>query len=244
MFVNEGFAAPFAGLSAGLQRQMVFASLRIGLYEPVRDWVCGKDFKGDPPLLKKILAALITGAIGITVASPTDLVKIRFQGDRRLPAAERRYTGVFNAYSKIIKVEGVLGLWTGLAPNIVRNAVFNAAELASFDQYKQLLLNSKLMTDNIFCHLVASSGAGFTAAVLGSPVDVVKTRIMNAKKGSGVAYSGVFDCIFRTFKEEGFLAFYKGFGANASRIISWNVVMFVTLQQIRQHIGTKYYRID
>jgi solute carrier family 25 uncoupling protein 8/9 len=33
--------------------------------------VCGKDLKGDPPLLKKILAAMITGTIGISVASPT-----------------------------------------------------------------------------------------------------------------------------------------------------------------------------
>jgi hypothetical protein len=43
-----------------------------------------------------------------------------------------------------------------------------------------MLLNSGLMVDNIYCHLVASSGAGLTAAIIGSPVDVVKTRIMMA----------------------------------------------------------------
>ena len=30
--------------------------------------------------------------------------------------------------------EGVLGLWRGLGPNVARNAIVNAAELASFDQ--------------------------------------------------------------------------------------------------------------
>ncbi len=39
------------------------------------------------------------------------------------------------------------------------------------------------MEDNIPCHLVSSSIAGFTATVVGSPVDVLKTRIMNAKPG-------------------------------------------------------------
>ncbi len=36
----------------------------------------GKDFKGDPPLHLKIAAGLTTGALGIMVASPTDLVKV------------------------------------------------------------------------------------------------------------------------------------------------------------------------
>lgn len=30
--------------------------------------------------------------------------------------------------------EGMLGLWRGLGPNVARNAIVNAAELASFDQ--------------------------------------------------------------------------------------------------------------
>ena len=37
MVREEGGLALFKGLNAGLQRQMVFASIRIGLYEPVRN---------------------------------------------------------------------------------------------------------------------------------------------------------------------------------------------------------------
>lgn len=40
----------------------------------------GKDFKGDPPLHLKVAAGLTTGALGICVASPTDLVKVRGGG--------------------------------------------------------------------------------------------------------------------------------------------------------------------
>jgi len=43
----------------------------------VRNFYVGKDFKGDPPLHLKIAAGLTTGALGIMVASPTDLVKVR-----------------------------------------------------------------------------------------------------------------------------------------------------------------------
>ena len=82
------------------------------------------------------------------------------------------------------------------------------------------------MNDNITAHLVCSSVAGFVAAFVGSPVDVTKTRVMNAKPG---VYKGVIDCVIKTMKNDGPLAFYNGFSANANRIVTWNIFMFVTL---------------
>lgn len=35
--------------------------------------------------------------------------------------------------------EGVGALWTGLGPNVARNAIINAAELASYDQVKEVI---------------------------------------------------------------------------------------------------------
>jgi solute carrier family 25 uncoupling protein 8/9 len=80
MAAEEGFSSLYKGLSAGLQRQIVFASLRIGLYEPVKQLYVGKDHVGPISVWTRILAALTTGAIGISIANPTDVVKIRFQG--------------------------------------------------------------------------------------------------------------------------------------------------------------------
>jgi solute carrier family 25 uncoupling protein 8/9 len=56
----------------------VFAGLRIGLYVPVRTLIAGELKPGENPTLRvKILAALMTGTIGISVANPTDVVKVR-----------------------------------------------------------------------------------------------------------------------------------------------------------------------
>ena len=75
---EEGFFALYNGLTAGLQRQVVFAGLRIGLYVPVRTLIAGELKPGENPTLAvKILAAMATGTIGICVANPTDLVKVR-----------------------------------------------------------------------------------------------------------------------------------------------------------------------
>jgi solute carrier family 25 uncoupling protein 8/9 len=50
------------------------------MYVPIRDAICGPLPEGvNPSLLQKIAAAAVTGTIAITVANPTDLVKIKMQ---------------------------------------------------------------------------------------------------------------------------------------------------------------------
>ena len=72
--------------------------------------------------------------------------------------------------------------------------------------------------------------AGFTACCVGSPFDVVKTRMMNR----GVKYNGFADCVIKTMKHEGPFAFYNGFTANFMRIGTWNICMFVTLEKVKK----------
>ncbi|RRT80722.1 hypothetical protein B296_00011454 [Ensete ventricosum] len=91
----------------------------------------------------------VTRALAITVANPTDLVKVRLQSEGKLPpGVPRRYLGALDAYFKIIRQEGIWSLWTGLGPNIARNAIINAAELASYDQIKQV--KSRMMGDSSY----------------------------------------------------------------------------------------------
>ena len=48
------------------------------MYVPIRDIITGPLPEGtNPSLLQKILAAAVTGTIAISVANPTDLVKIK-----------------------------------------------------------------------------------------------------------------------------------------------------------------------
>nr|KYP32209.1 hypothetical protein KK1_047155 [Cajanus cajan] len=195
----------------------------------------GKDHVGDVPLSKKILAAFTTGAVAIAVANPTDLVKVRLQAEGKLPhGVPRRYSGSLYAYSTIVRQEGVQALWTGLGPNIARNAIINAAELASCDQVKQTILKIPGFTDNVVTHLLAGLGAGFFAVCIGSPVDYmqIKWRMMGDS-----SYKSTLDCFIKTLKNDVSyftdpLPFYKGFLPNFGQLGSWNVIMFLTLEQV------------
>lgn len=226
---EEGLLALWKGIVPGLHRQCVYGGLRIGLYDPVKALIVGSAYVGEISLFSKILAALLTGAIAITLASPTDLVKVRLQSEGKMPlGAAKRYSGAMDAYYTIAKQEGLTALWTGLGPNIARNATINAAELASYDQVKEAILRIPGFTNNALTHLFAGLGAGFFAVCIGSPLDVVKSRMM----GDSI-YKNTIDCFLKTLKSEGPLAFYKGFLPNFTRLGIWNVIMFLTFEQVK-----------
>ena len=92
----------------------------------------------NPSLGQKVIASLISGTIAITVANPTDLVKVKMQGQgvAMLKGEPRMYNGSMHCYSKLLAEGGIANLWTGWGPNVFRNSIINAAELASYDQLK------------------------------------------------------------------------------------------------------------
>ncbi|XP_003971156.1 mitochondrial uncoupling protein 2-like [Takifugu rubripes] len=229
MVRTEGPRSLYSGLVAGLQRQMSFASVRIGLYDSVKQFYTrGSDCIG---VGTRLLAGCTTGAMAVALAQPTDVVKVRFQAQARSPGESRRYCSTIDAYKTIAKEEGVHGLWKGTAPNIARNAIVNCTELVTYDLIKDTLLKSTPLTDNLPCHFVSAFGAGLCTTVIASPVDVVKTRYMNSSPGQ---YGGVLNCAASMLTKEGPRSFYKGFLPSFLRLGSWNVVMFVTYEQLKR----------
>ncbi|KAG9480109.1 mitochondrial brown fat uncoupling protein 1 [Eleutherodactylus coqui] len=226
---TEGPRSLYNGLVAGLQRQMSFASIRIGLYDTVKlFYTNGKEKAG---IGSRILAGCTTGALAVTVAQPTDVVKVRFQAQITLQGVKKRYNGTMDAYKTIAREEGMRGLWKGTFPNVTRNAIVNCTELVTYDLIKESLLQYKLLTDNLPCHFVSAFGAGFCTTVIASPVDVVKTRYMNSPPG---LYKSAINCAWTMVTKEGPTAFYKGFVPSFLRLGSWNVVMFVSYEQLKR----------
>jgi len=225
---EEGVRGLYGGLTAGLQRQCCFASLRIGLYQPAKASIASLTHSHENHVLVRILAGALTGGFAVMIAQPTDVVKVRMQAQNSGKGVAKRYASCWAAYRHIIRHEGVKGLWKGFSPNVARNAIINASELVSYDIFKTQLLSRGLLSDNMPCHLLSACGAGFVATVIGSPVDLVKTRFINAKPGT---YRGVLDCALQVARQGGLRTFYNGFLPAFMRMASFNICMFVTFEQ-------------
>ncbi|KAM9318506.1 dicarboxylate carrier UCP2-like [Pholidichthys leucotaenia] len=229
----EGPRGLYSGLVAGLHRQMSFASVRIGLYDTMKQFYTrGSDSAG---VGVRLLAGCTTGGMAVAFAQPTDVVKVRFQAQGRRPenGSVLRYSSTIDAYRTIARDEGIKGLWKGCLPNIARNAIVNCSEMVTYDIIKELILKYQLMTDNMPCHFTAAFAAGFCTTIVASPVDVVKTRFMNSVPGQ---YSGAMSCALTMLINEGPTAFYKGFTPSFLRLGSWNIVMFMSYEQIKRAV--------
>ena len=80
------------------------------------------------------------GFVGSLVGNPADLSLVRMQADTMLPVEQRRgYNNVYDAFRRIVADEGVLGLWRGCTPTVIRAVVLNLAMLAPYDEVKERL---------------------------------------------------------------------------------------------------------
>lgn len=148
---------------------------------------------------QKAGCASFAGFIGSLVGNPADLILVRMQADKRLPVAERRnYTGTANALVKIVSEEGILGLWRGATPTVIRAVVLNLAMLATYDEAKEQILHFLQSKDeSLNVRIAASAISGISASVASLPLDNAKTKLQKMTKNADgtLPYKNIFDAL-------------------------------------------------
>ncbi|KAG9282593.1 mitochondrial uncoupling protein 4 [Astyanax mexicanus] len=236
---EEGPLKLWQGATPAIYRHIVYSGGRMVAYEQLRESVLRRSEDGSFSVWKAAVGGMVSGTFGQFLASPTDLVKVQMQmeGRRRLEGKPPRVRGVYHAFVKIISEGGIRGLWAGWVPNVQRAALVNLGDLATYDSVKHLLLRHTSIGDNWICHGMASTCSGLVAATMGTPADVVKTRIMNQPRdsnGRGLLYKSSIDCLGQSVKGEGFLSLYKGFLPTWLRMAPWSMTFWLTYEQIRR----------
>jgi len=216
IFREEGyFGGLMKGFTASMIREMSYSSLRMGLYDPIKELLApNAKTKDDFTLIQKIAAGACSGAMGSALVNPTDLIKIRFQSV--CFGQTKPYKNTFDGFYTIWKNEGFSGLYKGIGPTTLRASVLTSAQLSSYDHTKRVLLRNNILDDNIFLHLTASIVSGLVTTTATNPVDIVKTRWM-ASLGSHM-YKNPLDCFIKTVQSEGPHALMKGWVPNYLRL--------------------------
>lgn len=236
MLQNEGIGAMYKGLSAGLLRQATYTTARLGTFRILTNKAISANDGKPLPLYQKALCGVTAGAIGASVGSPADLALIRMQADATLPAAQRRhYKNAFHALYRIVSEEGVLALWKGAGPTVVRAMALNMGMLASYDQSIEVLRDN-IGLGEASSVVGASALSGFFASACSLPFDYVKTQIqkMQPDAQGRYPYTGSLDCVVKTLKSGGPLKFYSGFPVYCIRIAPHVMMTWIFLNQINK----------
>ncbi|XP_001606647.1 mitochondrial uncoupling protein Bmcp [Nasonia vitripennis] len=229
---QEGVKALYSGISSAILRQATYGTIKFGTYYSLKQSATDR-WGTDDLVLINIVCAAVAGAISSAIANPTDVVKVRMQ-----VGLEANLT-LMGCFQDVYHHEGVRGLWRGVGPTAQRAAVIAAVELPIYDFSKKELI--PYIGDSISNHFISSFIASMGSAVSSTPIDVVRTRLMNQRRirtvGGALSpyiYSSSIECFVQTFKNEGFFALYKGFIPTWLRMGPWNIIFFITYEQLKK----------
>ncbi|KAJ3043787.1 mitochondrial aspartate-glutamate transporter agc1 [Rhizophlyctis rosea] len=191
----------------------------------------------------------VAGAIGATVVYPIDLVKTRMQNQRSKVVGQVLYKNSWDCFQKVIRNEGVMGLYSGLIPQLV-GASF---ELTSGEHYMKTVAPEKAikLTMNdlvrsktrdpktgeipLWAEILAGCTAGGSQVLFTNPLEIVKIRLQvqgEAAKAALDASTPKASAI-TIVRQLGLLGLYKGVGACLLRDIPFSGIYFPTYAHLK-----------
>ncbi|XP_061568666.1 probable mitochondrial glutathione transporter SLC25A39 isoform X1 [Cololabis saira] len=166
---HEGVRSLWSGLPPTLVMAVPATVIYFTCYDQLRDFLrFGVGLHGSHvPLLAGALARL--GAV--TVISPLELVRTKMQA-RRLSYRELQV-----CIRSAVAQDGLLSLWRGWGPTVLRDVPFSALYWFNYELVKARLCERYQMSQaNFSISFTAGAVSGAIAAILTLPFDVVKTR--------------------------------------------------------------------
>jgi len=189
----------------------------------------GFDAKG---FAQDFIAGGVAAAISKTTVAPIERVKLllQVQHTSKQIAESQRYKGMVDCFVRIPREQGFLSFWRGNLANVIRYFPTQALNFAFKDKYKQIFLGGvdKNQFWRYFLGNLASGGAaGATSLCFVYPLDYARTRLAaDVGTGGKREFTGLGNCLVKTFKSDGLIGLYRGFGVSVQGIIIYRASYF------------------
>ncbi|XP_059670753.1 mitochondrial arginine transporter BAC1 isoform X2 [Cornus florida] len=189
---------------------------------------------------KDYLAGLLAGVATVIIGHPFDTVKVKLQ-KHNTEAHGIMYKNGLHCTARILKTEGVKGLYCGATSSFVGMAFESSLLFGIYSQTKQALqggLQSGKPQPQIIIPSAAFGGAIISFVLC--PSELVKCRMQVQGTDSLVPmssrYSGPVDCALKTMKAEGVTGIFRGGFTTLLRESIGSAVFFSTYEYTRHYM--------
>ena len=120
------------------------------------------------------------------------------------------YRGMWEGFRHIYATKGLKGLWAGFTPSTL-GVAHGAVQFAIYEKMKHrrgAMIGGESELSN-WDYIYMSGGSKLLAGGITYPYQPVRARMQTYDAAR--TYSGLLDVLKKTWKNEGFLAFYKGY---------------------------------
>ncbi|KAJ0244888.1 hypothetical protein HA466_0184120 [Hirschfeldia incana] len=178
-----------------------------------------------------MIAGSIAGSVEHMAMFPVDTIKTHMQALRPCPL---KPVGIRQAFRSIIQKEGPSALYRGIWAMGLGAGPAHAVYFSFYEVSKKFLSSSADGGDSGYSNSAAHAVSGVFATVSSdavfTPMDMVKQRL---QMGEGT-YGGVWDCVKRVMREEGFGAFYASYRTTVLMNAPFTAVHFATYEAAKK----------
>lgn len=164
---SEGIVSLWSGLPPTLLMAIPATVVYFTVYDRLRANLWSKCGTAHQPLWIPAFCGAAARCIAATTISPLEMVRTKMQSKKL------SYREVAIAIQQLVKTNGILSLWRGLGPTLLRDVPFSSIYWASYEFLKQSFDQRQ---PSLQFSLTAGAVSGSVAAITTLPFDVAKTH--------------------------------------------------------------------
>jgi solute carrier family 25 folate transporter 32 len=224
---TEGFRSLYFGLTPAIVANAASWGLYFYFYEESKQLI--KLEYGDAGTYGTLASGVLAGMCTVALTNPLWLIKTRMQLEN---ASSRKYMGLGQAFLRIVREEGVVGLYRGIIPAFFLTT-HGAVQFAIYENLK--LINTRRRHGEVGeAHefLVMGGLSKVCATVLTYPAQVVKTRMQQRKHEPSSSYARTVTTIGSIVRKEKVGGLYKGLGPTLWRVAPQSALMLASYEEV------------
>eukprot|EP00903_Cladosiphon_okamuranus_P014648 g13583.t1 len=235
IYQQEGWLAFWNGNGANTLKIMPESAMRFFGYEMFKTSIC-KD-PDDVRIGERFLAGSMAGSLAQLVIYPLEIAKTR------LAVGEKgEFKGIGDCISRIVRENGVKGLFRGLPASLMGIVPYSGTDLAMF-----YTLKARWMAANPDAkegpNVMTLLGFGALSSTCGQlvayPLQLVRTKLQaQGMPGIPHTYTSTADCFRRTLKHEGVKGLYRGLGPNFLKALPAIAISYAVFEKARTKLSS------
>lgn len=209
--------------------------------------------------LKPVISSSCGAIITSLLMTPLDVIKIRLQsqqrmmhkGDcfvyrnglmdhlctcfngpeswynRKIPGG--KYTGTLDAMIKIVRIEGITSLWSGLPPTLLMALPQVVIYFTTYDEVKKAFGYHELNNPNKLIPIVSGGLARVITVTAVSPLELIRTKIQSER----LNYKQIYVAIRNAVKQNGFKSLYSGWVPTVLRDVPFSMIYWFNYESFK-----------
>ncbi|TMW54376.1 hypothetical protein DOY81_000555 [Sarcophaga bullata] len=238
---SEGLGSLWSGLSPTLVSALPSTVIYFVAYEQFKEKFLQihynylAEVKGTPrgrdvPSFIALLSGVTARVCAVTVVSPVELIRTKMQSEKMT------YAQITSAAQKVVQTQGILGLWRGLPPTILRDVPFSGIYWTCYEAIKS---HFNVCEPSFGFSFMAGATSGSIAATLTTPFDVIKTHeqiefgekvIFTDKPASNLPKRSVTTRLASIYSVSGIRGIFAGLGPRLFKVAPACAIMISTFE--------------